>query len=62
VYFALQSMGVNVYPNNDGNDVFQYLYGVNPNGTYLPSTSSYETLIKVSQYSMTGQDQEKGII
>ena len=61
VYFALQSMGVNVYPNNDKDNVFQYLYGVNPDGTYLPNTSSYETLVTASLYSMPGQDQEKGI-
>jgi hypothetical protein len=61
VYFALQSMGVNVYPDQDGENVFQYLYGVTPDGKYLPNTGSYETLITASQYSMPGQDQEKGI-
>jgi hypothetical protein len=61
VYFALQSMGVNVYPDQDGENVFQYLYGVTPDGKYLPNTGSYETLVTASQYSMPGQDQEKGI-
>ena len=49
VYFALQSMGVNVYPDQDGENIFQYLYGVTPDGKYLPNTSSYETLVTASQ-------------
>lgn len=61
VYFALQSMGVNVYPDQDGENIFQYLYGVTPDGKYLPNTGSYETLVTASQYSIPGQDQEKGI-
>lgn len=61
VYYALQSMGINVYTDEDGTDVFQYLYGVNPDGTYLPNTGSYQTLITSSQYQTSGQDQQKGI-
>ena len=59
VYFALQSLGINVYTDEDGTDVFQYLYGVNPDGTYLPNTGSYQTLITASQYQTAGQDQQK---
>ena len=61
VYYALQSMGINVYTDEDGTDVFQYLYGVNPDGTYLPNTGSYQTVVTASQYQMPGQDQQKGI-
>ena len=61
VYYALQSMGINVYTDEDGTDVFQYLYGVNPDGTYLPNTGSYQTAITASQYQLSGQDQQKGI-
>jgi len=61
VYFALQSMGVNVYTDQDGTDVFNYLYGVNSNGNYLPATSSYQTLVSASQYQIPGQDIQKGI-
>ena len=61
VYYALQSMGINVYTDEDGTDVFQYLYGVNPDGTYLPNTGSYQTLVTASQYQTPGQDQQKGI-
>lgn len=61
VYFALQSMGVNVYSDKDGNDVLQYLYGVNPDGTYLPNTGSYQTLVTASQYQTSGQDQQKSV-
>jgi len=60
VYFALQSMGINVYTDQDGTDVFQYLYGVNSDGTYLPNTGSYQTLISASNYQTSGQDQQKG--
>ena len=59
VYFALQSLGINVYTDEDGTDVFQYLYGVNPDGTYLPNTGSYQTLVTSSQYQTAGQDQQK---
>ena len=61
VYFALQSLGVDTYTDNDGNNVFQYLYGVDSNGNYLPASSSYETLITASQFQISGQDQQKGI-
>lgn len=61
VYFALQSLGVNTYTDQDGNNVFQYLYGVDENGNYLPTTSSYETLVSASNYQLSGQDQQKGI-
>jgi hypothetical protein len=61
VYFALQSMGINVYTNEDGENVFKYLYGVNENGTYKPITGSYETLVSASNYQMSGQDIQKGI-
>lgn len=61
VYYALQSMGINVYTDEDGSDVLQYLYGVNPDGTYLPNTSSYQTLVSASNYQIPGQDQQKGI-
>ena len=61
VYFALQSMGINVYNDQDGNNVFKYLYGVDPDGNYLPQTSSYETLVTASQYQIPGQDLQKGI-
>lgn len=61
VYFALQSMGVDVYTDQDGNNVFQYLYGVSENGSYKPITGSYETLISASNYQLSGQDQQKGI-
>ena len=61
VYFALQSMGINTYTDEDGNNVFQYLYGVNEDGTYKYPTGSYETLISASNYQLSGQDQQKGI-
>lgn len=61
VYFALQSMGIDVYTDEDGNNVFQYLYGVNSDGTYKPITGSYETLVSASNYQMSGQDQQKEV-
>jgi hypothetical protein len=61
VYYALQSMGINAYTDEDGNDVLQYLYGVNPDGTYLPNTNAYQTLVSASNYQIPGQDQQKGI-
>jgi len=61
VYFALQSLGIDTYTDQDGNNQFQYLYGVDANGNYLPQTSSYQTLVSASNYQLSGQDQQKGI-
>ena len=61
VYFALQSLGINVYTDQDGNNQFQYLYGINPDGTYKPQVASYQTLISASNYQLSGQDQQEGI-
>jgi hypothetical protein len=61
VYFALQSLGINTYTDQDGNNQFQYLYGVNPDGTYKPQVASYQTLISASNYQLSGQDQQEGI-
>ena len=59
VYYALQSFGIKVYTDEDGTEVFDYLYGINLDGSYLPVTSSYQTLISSSQYQTPGQDQIK---
>ena len=61
VYFALQSMGINVYTDQDGKDVFQYLYGVNSDGTFKPQVASYQTLVSASNYQLSGKDQQEGI-
>jgi len=61
VYFALQSLGINVYTDQDGKEVFQYLYGISADGTYKPMTGSYETLISASNYQTSGQDQQKEV-
>ena len=61
VYFALQSLGIDVYTDQDGTDTFRYLYGVNPDGSYKPITGSFETLISASNYQLSGQDIQKGI-
>ena len=61
VYFALQSMGINTYTDEDGESAFKYLYGIDENGNYLPNTGSLETLVTASQYQIPGQDQQKEI-
>jgi len=61
VYFALQSLGINTYTDQDGNNQFQYLYGINPDGTYKPQVASYQTLVSASNYQTPGQDQQKEI-
>jgi hypothetical protein len=61
VYFALQSLGIDVYTDQDGKDVFKYLYGVDKDGNYLPQTGSWETLVSASNYQLPGQDIQKGI-
>jgi hypothetical protein len=61
VYFALQSMGIDVYTDEDGTNVFKYLYGISPDGSYKPITGSYDTLVSASNYQLSGQDLQKGI-
>ena len=61
VYFALQSMGIDTYTDEDGENVFRYLYGISPDGSYLPMTGSFDTLVSASQYQISGQDLQKGI-
>ena len=61
VYFALQSMGIDVYTDEDGTNVFKYLYGISPDGSYKPITGSYDTLVSASNYQTPGQDLQKGI-
>lgn len=57
VYFALRSLGINLYTDKDQQDVFNYLYGTNTDGSYLPLTSSYQTLVSASSYTTPGKDQ-----
>jgi hypothetical protein len=54
-------MGIDVYTDEDGTNVFKYLYGISPDGSYKPITGSFDTLVSASQYQMSGQDLQKDI-
>lgn len=61
VYYALSSMGIKLYNDSSNQDLSEYLIGVTTSGSYLPTTSSFETLITASAYAIPGQDRVKEI-
>lgn len=61
VFYALQSLGIKLYNDQDQVTALNYIYGINDNGSYLPLSSSYETMVTASQYGMSGQDIQKSI-
>ena len=56
VYYALNSIGIKNYTNNDQDNLLSYLYGVNGS---LNSSSS--NIISASNYPISGQDVQKSI-
>lgn len=64
VAYALKSLGLKLYSNtSETSDIFSYLLGVTPSGSYQYSTGSeaISTFITASQYSLTGADVDKEI-
>lgn len=56
VSYALKSFGIKLYNNNyTNNGLFEYILGVNSSGSYLPTTSSFETLVTASVSGSTFQ-------
>jgi len=64
VSYALKSLGVKLYSNTSTTaDIFSYLLGVTPSGSYQYSTGSeaITSFVTASQYSLTGADIDKEI-
>lgn len=64
VSYALKSLGVKLYSNTSTtSDIFSYLLGVTPSGSYQYSTGSeaISSFVTASQYSLTGADIDKEI-
>lgn len=61
VYYALSSFGIKLYNDNSNQNLSEYLIGITTSGSYLPTTSSFETLITASSYTIPGQDRLKEI-
>lgn len=61
---TLKSFGIKLYTNSrNQNNIFQSFTGVNPDGTFLPSTGSYNinTYITASNYTVPDDDINKEI-
>lgn len=64
VSYALKSLGVKLYSNTSTtSDIFSYLLGVTPSGSYLPSTGSevINTFVTSSNNSLLGSEIDKEI-
>lgn len=64
VAYALKSMGIKLYTNTSTtSDIFSYLIGVTPSGSYLPSTGSEQitTFVSASNTSLMGSEIDKEI-
>lgn len=64
VSYALKSLGVKLYSNTSTtSDIFSYLVGSNPSGTYSVYTGSeaINTVVTASQYSLAGSEIDKEV-
>jgi hypothetical protein len=61
VGLALQSLGVSLYTDGDQDDLNLWLNGMNSEGNYTFQTSSFQTGITASEYTLSGQDEAKTI-
>mgnify|MGYP001546904437 CR=1 FL=1 len=62
VFYALRSAGIKLYNNKSNQDLVAYFTGQTSSGSLLPNTSSFQTLITASQYTISGQDKVKEIL
>lgn len=58
---ALQSLGISLYTDGDQDDLYTYLYGINPSGSYSVDLQPNQTLISASKYTLSGQDEAKSV-
>lgn len=58
---ALQSLGIKLYTDGDQDNIYEWLYGQNSNGTQTFPTQSWQTGVTASLYTMSGQDEAKSI-
>ena len=61
VGLALQSLGISLYTDGDQDDLNLWLNGMNNEGTYTFQTSSFQTGITASEYTLSGQDEAKSV-
>ena len=61
VGLALQSLGISLYTDGDQDDLNLWLNGMNNEGNYTFQTSSFQTGITASEYTLSGQDEAKSI-
>jgi len=58
---ALQSLGIPIYTDGDQDDIYTWLYGTDQSGSPYFQTSSFQTAVTASQYTLSGQDEAKSI-
>jgi hypothetical protein len=61
VGLALQSLGISLYTDGDQDDLNLWLNGINNEGNYTFQTSSFQTAITASEYTLSGQDEAKTV-
>jgi hypothetical protein len=61
VGLALQSLGLPLYTDGDQDNLNLWLNGMNEEGTFTFQTSSYQTGVTASQYTLSGQDEAKTV-
>jgi len=59
VFYALKSLGIKLYNSNSTQNIFEYLLGTSPSGSYSAPYDSHQTLISGSSDTMSGQDRSK---
>ena len=62
VYYALRSLGIKLYNSKSNENIFEYLIGSNSSGSYVPTGSSFDTIVSASADSVPGQDIQKEIL
>lgn len=62
VYHAISSLGIKLYNSKANEDLYNYLVGSTPSGSYNPVSDGYSTYISASSDIVPGQDIQKEIL
>lgn len=62
VYYALRSLGIKLYNSKSDDNIFEYLIGSTPSGSFAPTGSQYDTIIAATNETVPGQDIQKEIL
>ena len=62
VYHAISSLGIKLYNSKANEDLYNYLVGSTPSGSYSPGSNGYSTYISASSEIVSGQNIQKEIL